>query len=373
MTAPLHVLYLVPSLAAGGAERVVIEHLRRLPRERFAPELAVFRAGGPRRAEVPADVAVHEIRGPGLLARGLALRRLLEERRIEVVSSHLAHANVVNLAASPRRVARVTTVHADRRGIEHAGLRSRYLMLLQRALARRADRIVFLCPETAAAMARAYGARPAQVAVVPNGVDPDELRGRADLAPPPAWPAGGLRVLAAGRLAAQKGFDLLLRAFAIARGRGLDGSLLILGEGEERAALERLRGELRLERVVALPGHAGNPYPAMRHADMFVLSSRYEGFPLVLLEALALGLPALATACPAGPFDLLGEGAGLLLRPHDPGALADGLLALAADPARRADLSRRGTERAQQYRWAAVIDRVAALLEVPRTSSDARA
>jgi glycosyltransferase involved in cell wall biosynthesis len=260
----------------------------------------------------------------------------------------------------------VTTVHADRRGIDRPGLASRYFMVLQRVLARRAKRIVFLCPETAGAVAGAYGARPAQVAVIPNGVDPEDLRARALAEPPPAWPAGGLRLLAAGRLAPQKGFDLLLRAFAAARGKGLDASLLVLGEGPEREALERLRGELGLSGAVAFPGRTANPLPAMKHADLFVLSSRYEGFPLVLLEALALGRPVVAAACPAGPRDLLGDGAGVLVPPRDPAALAEALLALAADPRRRAELARRAAERVEAYRWPAVIDRVAALLEAVR-------
>jgi glycosyltransferase involved in cell wall biosynthesis len=368
---PLHILYIVPSLVAGGAERVVIEHLRRLPRDRFVPELAVFHPEGPLRAEVPADVPVHEMCARGLLVRRRRLREIVEARRIDVVSSHLAHANAVSLLESVgrrRRVGRVTTIHADRRGIDRLGLSSRTFLLLQRALARKASRIVFLCPETAEAMAASYGGRTGQVAVIPNGVDREELRAFAGRDPPPPWPSGGLRLLACGRLVPQKGFDILLRAFSIARGRGLDASLLVLGEGAERAALERLRGELGLDGAVALPGHATNPFPAMGHADLLVLSSRYEGFPLVLLEALALGKPVVAAACPAGPRDLLEGGAGVLVPPRDAEALAAAILDVARDPARRAELSRRAAERADDYRWPAVIERVAALLEAVAAS-----
>lgn len=365
---PCRVLYLIPTLAAGGAERVVIEHLRRLPRDRFAPELAVFDPSGPRRAEVPEDVPVHHVcrRGHLPLARRLGLRDLLAARPFDVVSSHLAYANVVSLAERVgrrgARVPRVTTIHADRRGMDRTGLRSRLFMLLRRSLSGQATRVVFLCRETADAMAHAYRARPAQVAVIPNGVDPEELRALAARGPPPAWPAPGLRLLASGRLVGQKGFDLLLHALALARGRGLDASLLILGEGPERPSLERLRGELGLEGTVGLPGHAENPYPALRHADLFVLSSRFEGFPLVLLEALGLGRAAVAAACPAGPAELLADGAGVLVPPRDPEALAAALLDLAKDPARRAELARRAAERAEAYRWSSVIDRTAAML-----------
>ncbi len=358
----------MPTLDAAGTERVVIEHLRRLPRDRFAPELAVLREEGPLRAQVPGDVPVHHVRPRGpvrFLARRRALREILDARPFDVVSSHLAYTNVLNLAESvgrSARVPRVTTIHADRRGIDRPPLRSRSLLFLQRMLSRRASRIVFLCRETADAMARVYGARKGQIAVIPNGVDPQELGALADREPPPPWPAGGLRLLAAGRLDPQKGFDLLLRAFALARRRGLDASLLILGEGPERSALERLRAELDLEAAVGLPGHAANPYPAMRHADLFVLSSRFEGFPLVLLEALGLGRAVVAAACPAGPADLLADGAGVLVPPRDPEALAAAILDLSRDPARREELSRRAAGRAEQYGWTAIVDRTAAML-----------
>jgi glycosyltransferase involved in cell wall biosynthesis len=365
---PLRVLYLIPALDAGGAERVVIEHLRRLPRDRFAPELAVLRPEGPARAQVPADVPVHTIRTRGpirFLARRRSLRELLDARPFDVVTSHLPYANALSLAESVGRgapVPRVTTIHGDRRGVDRFSLASRFLLRLQRVLSRRVGRIVFLCGETATAMASAYGARPAQVAVIPNGVDPGELRALAEREPPPSWPSPGLRLLAAGRLVPQKGFDLLLRALAIARARGLEASLLILGEGVERPALERLRGELGLDGCVALPGHAANPYPAMRRADLFVLSSRFEGLPLVLLEALALGRPVVAAACPAGPAELLADGSGVLVPPRDPESMAAAILDLARDPDRRADLTRRAAGRAEAYLWPPIIDRTAAML-----------
>jgi glycosyltransferase involved in cell wall biosynthesis len=365
--APCRVLYLIPTLAAGGAERVVIEHLRRLPRDRFAPELAVLR-DGPLRAQVPEDVPVHLVKARGrvrFLARRRALREIVDARAYDVVSSHLAYANVLSLAESvgrTRHVARVATVHGDMRGMPRLALRPRSLRLALRALAPRARRIVFLCRETAENNARSYGARPEQVAVIPNGVDTAELRRLAEREAPPRWPAQGLRALAVGRLVPQKGFDLLLRAFALARGRGLEASLLILGDGPERGALERLRCDLGLDGTVGLPGYAPNPYPAMRHADLLLLSSRFEGFPLVILEALGLGRPAIAAACPAGPAELLADGAGVLVPPRDPEAMAGALLDLARDPARRGELSRRAALRAEACGWPPVIELTAAML-----------
>ena len=282
------VLYLVTSIEEGGVGRVMVEHLRRLPRERFELELATLEPGGYHEPDVPDDVPVHVLRGSRpsrLLSRRRALRRLIEERAIDVVSSHLPSANFVNLAEAiggRPSVGRVFTAHADVRGLGRLARRYRFrLWALRRFLAARVDRFVFLARETAREVAGIYGARPEQVTVIPNGVDIAEVRDAASREAPPSWPSGGLRLLAVGRLTPQKDHATLLRALARARTRGLDASLLVLGEGPERAPLEHLRDELGLRDVVAFPGHADNPYAALRRADLMVLPSRFEGFALV--------------------------------------------------------------------------------------------
>ena len=111
-------------------------------------------------------------------------------------------------------------------------------------------------------------------------------------------------ILGVGRLTRQKDFPTLLRAFARVR-RELPARLVILGEGEDRPKLEKLAGELGVTKAVDMPGFVDNPYKYMARADLFVLSSRYEGMPNVLVEALAVGTPAVATDCPSGPREIL--------------------------------------------------------------------
>lgn len=114
-------------------------------------------------------------------------------------------------------------------------------------------------------------------------------------------------IIAAGRLHFVKGFDDLLKAFALLR-RQREARLIILGEGKQRAALERLVGELKLGESVQLPGRVGSIAPWIARADLFVLSSRREGLPAVLIEALALGARIVATRCPSGPEEILDDG-----------------------------------------------------------------
>jgi glycosyltransferase involved in cell wall biosynthesis len=140
-------------------------------------------------------------------------------------------------------------------------------------------------------------------------------------------------VLAVGRLVPAKGFDILLRAFHRVLHAGLDLNLLILGEGEERRSLEAQARTLGIEARVFLPGFQANPYPYFKRAETFVLSSRYEGLALVVVEALALGVPVVAADCPFGPREVLDHGRyGVLVPPGSPTALADAIRELAAKP-----------------------------------------
>lgn len=164
-----------------------------------------------------------------------------------------------------------------------------------------------------------------------------------------------LVIIAAGRLHHVKGFDDLLHAFARLR-QSVDARLLILGEGKERGNLEQLIAQLQLQGVVQLPGRVGSLAPWMARADLFVLSSRREGLPAVLIEALAIGLPVVATRCPSGPDEILENGRwGALVPVGDVPALADAMVQALRSPladreGRRARAAEFSLERAiQQY------------------------
>jgi glycosyltransferase involved in cell wall biosynthesis len=177
---------------------------------------------------------------------------------------------------------------------------------------------------------------------------------------------GGGGLVAMGRLDRQKGFDLLLEAFARVAASRSNVRLTIWGEGPERPALEAQRDRLGLHDTVRLPGVTRDPEAAIRAADAFVLSSRYEGFPNVLCEALATGVPTVAFDCAAGPDEILDDGrAGLLVPPGDVPALAEAIARLLDDPALGADLARRGLDAVRRYdpetvgrAWDAVVDRL---------------
>ncbi len=151
-------------------------------------------------------------------------------------------------------------------------------------------------------------------------------------------------ILGVGRLEQQKDFPTLLRAFAALQAR-LPSRLVILGEGRGRAALEVLSTELGIAGRVALPGHVDNPFAWMRQADLFVLSSAWEGFGNVLAEALAVGTPVVSTDCPSGPREILADGRyGSLTPVGDVAALCEAMAVTLAEPLSEKILHHRGMD-----------------------------
>jgi glycosyltransferase involved in cell wall biosynthesis len=205
-----------------------------------------------------------------------------------------------------------------------------------------------------AADARDYGGLLSRVELIANPVSPLD---------------GGISsqeaklVVAAGRLNTQKGFDLLVRAWETVARRRPDWRLEIYGSGPERVALERLIGELGLSDRVALMGRTQALGEAMAAASLFALSSRFEGFGMVLVEAMGKGLPVVSFDCPRGPGDIVSHGGdGLLVAPEDVDALAAALLELIEDPERRRRLAAAARRTARRYESRAIAPAWDALL-----------
>ena len=283
---------------------------------------------------------------------------LLRLPRRAVVHVHIAQAcipEIVRLAAWIRRRPYVAHFHLD---CDPTGRFGGIFLLYKRwilgSTLRSADRVIVLSPAQAGFVRQRYGVAGERVVVVPNGINPSFVQ---EPRPGPSH-GGAFRLLFVGRLSPQKNLGRLLRAIPVMQQHV---ELVVVGEGEQRSMLEALCRDLGLG-AVRMVGSQTSAQVAewYRWADAFVLPSDKEGMPLALLEAMAGGLPVVATNV-AGIADTVGDD-GILAAP-DPAALAAAVDRLAADPALWSTLSCRGSARAGQLSWAARVEDLRTLYE----------
>jgi glycosyltransferase involved in cell wall biosynthesis len=337
----MRVVLMIPTLGPGGAERVMtllaaglaarghevtLLTLERTGEDFFAVDPPVQRIG----LGLVQDSAslVQAIRANAKRVR--ALRDVVSSINPDAVLSFMTSMNVLTLFACAGLRARVVVSERIDPQSHREGWPWR---ALRRFVYRHADAVV-VQTDAAAQWFRARLGDRCAVIVLPNPVATS-----VDSSPPTVQISKPF-ILAAGRLAHQKGFDILIRAFALVVHECGGLRLAIAGDGPQARALRDLVAELRLDDRVIFLGTVNGLRALMREADAFVLSSRYEGFPNVLLEALACHVPVVATDCPGGPREILKDGEfGVLVPREDPSALAGALRRVANDVSLRGRLS----------------------------------
>jgi GalNAc-alpha-(1->4)-GalNAc-alpha-(1->3)-diNAcBac-PP-undecaprenol alpha-1,4-N-acetyl-D-galactosaminyltransferase len=335
----------VPSLALGGAERVVanmanhwaacgdavtVITLSAATTDTYSLDPAVTRVALDLMRE--SDGAIRAVFNN--LIRVRRLRAAIRQSQPETVISFIDRMNVVTLLAC--RPLAVDTVISERIDPSRQPLDGTWSWL-RRAAYPRARALVVQTEAVRQQMVPVMGCQ--TIYVIANAVDVPATDG---LISQPHETGDSTRQIAAmGRLAPQKGFDLLIDAFARAAKDKPNWSLIILGEGPERERLERQIHERGLDRYVRLAGWVADPTTVLRNCDAFVLSSRFEGFPNALLEAMAVGLSAISFDCPSGPAEIIRpEVDGLLVPAEDVAALATAIRRLLSDDALRGRLGK---------------------------------
>jgi glycosyltransferase involved in cell wall biosynthesis len=352
-----------PSMAGGGAERGALKLAEGLAHRGFDVDLVLAAAEGPRLAEIPATVRLVDLGARRVLTSLPGLARYLRREKPYALASVLDHANVVALWACklgryPGRVVVIeqnTLSEAARHG---KSLRDRMMPRMVTRFYPWADYVVGVSAGVVEDLAQLAGLRREKVRMIYNPIVTDDIARMARSVVHDVWFNDGSSVfVAAGRLRPQKDFSTLLRAFALVRAKR-PARLLILGDGPERSLLEALARQLGLAGDVSLPGSTSNPYAYIARATAFVLSSRWEGLPTALIEALSCGAPVIATDCPSGPREILANGRyGKLVPVGDADALA-----LAMDAALDGRLSRPPDESWRPYELDAVVDKYLPLL-----------
>ena len=319
-------------LRAGGAERMMLNLTRGLVAVGARPYLVLVQATGDLMPLVPDAVPVVDLKRHRTLQAIRALAGHLRTERPTALLASQVHINVAAVVAGllARSGTRIVVSERAQTSAHRDSYRGGLIGLAHRAIPwayRRADGIIAVSNGVADDLA-AFARLPRnRIDVLNNPVVTPDLLEQAAAPVDHPWfgPDQPPVILGVGRLHPQKDFPTLLRAFARLR-QGRDARLVIIGEGGERPALEALAAELGVSADVDLPGFTRNPYRFMARAAIVALSSRWEGSPNVLVEAMACGTPVVATDCPSGPSETLENGRyGRLVPMGDAEALADAL------------------------------------------------
>ncbi len=353
MNTPL--LFISSNLGGGGAERALLDILNHLDRSQFTPHLALFQREGVFLDQLAADIPVYEIQPDdrGFFRRNWqrarALQGLCEKIQPALVMSVKWQVNqAVLLSLKPWKSNLPIIINEQEPPSASSDPKRRKMWPLVKWVYRWADQTIVITQGIAREFTRDLGIASEKISVIHNPLDLGNLRQRVE-DPLPLEVGDRPIILSIGRLAPEKNQPLLLKAFSLIL-KSRPAALILLGDGPERENLESLALDLGISHDVKFMGFQPNPYPYLAQADIFALTSRYEGFGNVILEALASGVPVVATDCPYGPREILLDGKyGLLVPMDDVQALAEAILDLLDQPKKRARLSRSGRIRAKDF------------------------
>jgi glycosyltransferase involved in cell wall biosynthesis len=364
------VCFVLPSLAGGGAERAAVQILNALDADAWDRSMYLFSREGPYLSEVDGGIRVAAGRRRSRGDRFVSLRRFIRAEQPDIVMVFLSYFSVLATVRATSRSARVifnqqTPVSAFLADADYRWqfpIRRRVFTEVARLAYPSADAVVATSHGVADELLDQFGVAEERLHVVPNPVDLKRIDAATqeplDAAHEAVWthPA----VVAAGRLADAKNYPLMLDAFAIVRAQ-LPARLFILGRGELESALRARVHELGLDDDVVFCGFQSNPWKYVARGDVFLLTSHYEGFGNVLVEAMACRVPVVATAS-HGTKEIVNSGRdGVIVERHEPEAVASALAGLLRDApslGRMREAARCRAERFAMPAVAAEYDRV---------------
>jgi glycosyltransferase involved in cell wall biosynthesis len=364
VTPKTRICFVLPSLAGGGAERVAVDIVNALDPSQWDRAMYLSAREGPYLDLLDRAVRLTTSSRTSRIGRWLELRRYMRAERPQLVVSFLSYFSTVSATRAAGIGARVvfnqgtptTAFLADRDYDWRRGWRRRLFSLATRVGYRLADAIVATSQGVAEDLVASFGVPPARIRVVHNPVD---LIAIAAAAREPLEPADeGVwsrpAIVAAGRLADAKNYPLLIEAFNLLR-QTMPARLFILGQGDREAQLRAQIAELGLGHDVVLCGFQRNPWKYIARADVFAMSSTYEGFGNVLVEAMACGVPVVATRSP-GSREVVRDGSdGLIVDRHEPAPLAEALGRVLSDAPLRARMAVEALRSAQRFALPAIV------------------
>ena len=330
-----HVAFYLYGFYDGGAERIIVNLMRSFVKRGLKIDLVVnTKTKSPYLSMLPPEVRILEFKVG--YKKGLPkLISYLQQEQPQALLSSLHYST--DIAVLAKRFSGVSTKvvvreanHLSTEVRNSRNLKERLASLATRLIYPWADGIVAVSEGVAKDLAHITNLPRSRIRVIYNPTVTPELLNKSQEPLDHPWFKEGEPpvILAVGRLEPQKDFPTLIRAFAKVQ-KLQSARLMILGSGKEQASLNQLVQELDVEKDIAMPGFAKNPYNYMRKAAVFVLSSAWEGLPNALIEAMALGTPVVATNCPSGPEEILDRGKyGKLVSVGDEDKMAEAILSV---------------------------------------------
>jgi glycosyltransferase involved in cell wall biosynthesis len=341
---------LLPNLRSGGAERVMLQIAKGLLQQGYTVDIVLFANEGEFVKNIPEKVNIHYFfkSSKFLLLKMLVMGSVkylvyLRNSSPNAVFSTLSKTNLFSIYISSFKKNRPRIIVRE----------AATLLNIKNALIRRlikwsypkADKIVCVSNGIKSDLFD-LGIKDEKLVVINNPVDINHIQSQSNIPPNHPWLHKKTEpvLLGIGRLTEQKGFDVLLRAFAIVQ-KTIPSKLIILGEGPLRQNLQNLSAKLGLMEKVDFHGYVDNPYIYLKNSDVFVLSSRWEGFVNVILESLALGTQVVATDCWSSPKEILQNGKlGRLVPINHPVSLANSIISSLRDPINSVELRKRASD-----------------------------
>lgn len=354
-------MVIIHGLRGGGSERVVINLLRGLDRDKFLITLVLYE----RIFDFPLPDNVETIildiyasKNPFKLAKGFILKviklsRLIRKHRPDVIFSLLTSTNVASILAKLLSGARCRLIVSEHTHPSvnlsneiYGGITKNFVRLFYRY----ADKIIAVSNGIKEDLIKNFGVSESKTVVIYNPVDIDEIEMLSQEKVNHQWLNNKIPVIVSvGRLRKQKGYPYLIMAFSIVR-ESFPCKLLIIGEGEEREKLISMVKKYNLEKDIEFLGFQKNPFKYMVRSSVFVLSSLYEGFGNVIVEAMALGLPVISTDCPSGPSEIIEDMKnGILVPVGDEHSLARAILSVLTNGKLRESLREHAKNRAKIF------------------------
>lgn len=299
----ISVLFILPDLETGGAERIVTTIANHLPREKFEPKILLLRKEGGYLEFLKEDVEIIDIKTPRIRHSLIRIFKVLKRRKPDIVFGGYGEVNAylalfIKFFPKIKFIARETNVvskHVTRKEIRFFyNFYNNY------------HRIICQSDDMKNDLIENFKIKPGKLIKINNPVDFEFVNEKLTISEKPeSFKDDFKNVVAIGNLSSRKGYDNLLKVFSHLKNEKI--LLHILGDGRDKELLHQMKRDLGLENVI-FHGQQKNPYQFLKLADLFILSSRYEGFPNVLLEAGACGTYSLSNNCPGGITEIIRPG-----------------------------------------------------------------